>query len=205
MRIKALIMDLDNTIYPVPSIGDRLFKDLFILIEQSGAYKGDLALIKADLMRRPVQWVAKEYQFSEQLTQECLGLLENLTYDGPIEAFADYEYVRKLPCKKYLVTTGFAKMQHSKIDQLGIRGDFEEVVVVDPSVSNLTKKDIFQKILQERHYKPEEVVVIGDDPKSELQAAMELGIEAVQYKHKRGLVENVNTIRSFRELETFLA
>lgn len=205
MRVKALILDLDNTIYPVPSIGPKLFKDLFTLIEQSGAYRGDLALIKADIMRRPMQWVAKEYQFSEQLTQECLDLLENLTYNGPIEAFPDYEYVRKLPCKKYLVTTGFAKMQHSKIDQLGIRDDFDEVVVVDPSVSDLTKKDIFQKILREHHYTPEEVVVIGDDPKSELQAATELGIQAVQYKHHGGLVENVNTISNFRELEPFFA
>lgn len=204
MRIKALILDLDNTIYPVPSIGDRLFKDLFTLIENSGAYKGDLEMIKADIMRRPMQWVAKEYQFSEQLTRECLDLLENLTYDGPIEAFPDYAYVRKLPCKKYLVTTGFAKMQHSKIDGLGIRDDFEEIVVVDPSVSTLTKKDIFQKILRDHHYHPKEVVVIGDDPKSELQAAIELGIEAVQYKHLGGLVENINTISDFRQLEEYL-
>lgn len=204
MRIKAIILDLDNTIYPVPSIGNQLFGPLFNLIEQSGAYKGELALIKSDIMRRPFQWVAKEYSFSPQLTKECLELLRTLCYVGPMEAFPDYEYVRKLPCKKYLVTTGFTKMQQTKIDQLGIRGDFEEVIVVDPDESDLTKKDIFQKILQDYQYKPKEVVVIGDDPKSELQAAEDLGIIAVQYKHHGGMVENINTISNFKELQRFL-
>lgn len=204
MRIKAIILDLDNTIYPVPSIGAQLFGPLFTLIEQSGEYKGELALIKGYIMRRPFQWVAKEYGFSPQLTKESIELLRNLTYTGPIEAFPDYEDVRKLPCKKYLVTTGFTKMQQAKIDGLGIREDFEKVIVVDPDVSNLTKKDVFQKILEDYHYKPNEVVVIGDDPKSELQAAEDLGIIAIQYKHHGGIVENINTISSFRQLEPYL-
>jgi putative hydrolase of the HAD superfamily len=36
MRKKAIILDLDNTIYPVSSIGDKLFKSLLHLISDSG-------------------------------------------------------------------------------------------------------------------------------------------------------------------------
>ena len=36
MSKKAIILDMDNTIYPVHSIGFKLFKVLFDLIEESG-------------------------------------------------------------------------------------------------------------------------------------------------------------------------
>ncbi len=41
MRKKAIIMDFDNTIYLVSSIGEKLFETLFQLIIESGDYKGD--------------------------------------------------------------------------------------------------------------------------------------------------------------------
>lgn len=205
MRIKTLILDLDNTIYPAPSIAHELFKDLFPLIEKSGAYRGDLEVIKSDIMRRPFQWIINEYRFSEELADQCLELLRNLSYNGPIEAFPDYAHVRKLPQQKFLVTTGFAKMQYQKIERLGLQDDFEEIVVIDPDVTSLTKKDVFQQLLRKHHLTPEQVVVVGDDPKSEIAAARELGIEAVVYKPGGGLVENENTIRDFRELVPYLA
>lgn len=205
MRIKALILDLDNTIYPVPSIAKELFKELFPLIKESGAYRGNLEVIKSDIMRRPFQWIINEYGFSEVLAGQCLELLRNLTYNGPIEAFPDYAHVRKLPQQKFLVTTGFAKMQHTKIERLGIQDDFEKIVVIDPDVTSLTKKDVFRELLRDHHFTPKDVVVVGDDPKSEIAAALELGIEAVVYKPGGGLVENLNTIRDFRELEPYLA
>jgi putative hydrolase of the HAD superfamily len=55
MRKKTVILDLDNTIYPVHSIGNELFYTLFKLIEESGEYNGNLQEIKNDIMRRPFQ------------------------------------------------------------------------------------------------------------------------------------------------------
>ena len=45
MTKKALILDLDNTIYPVSAIGEKLFGKLFHLIIESGDYTGDFQLI----------------------------------------------------------------------------------------------------------------------------------------------------------------
>ena len=174
MRKKAIILDLDNTIYPVSSIGDKLFESLFSLIQESGEYQGNFEEIRLRIMRQPFQVVANDFSFSEQLKSDCLALLADLTYEDKMEPFSGYETLKSLPLRKYLVTTGFTKLQHSKIEQLGIGQDFEAIYVVDPSKSELTKKDIFRQLLADNHYQPEEVLVVGDDLHSEIKAAKEL-------------------------------
>lgn len=202
-KIKAIILDLDNTIYPVSSIGDMLFKSLFQLISESGEYIGDLNEIKYEIMRRPFQFVAHDFSFSDSLKSNGLNLLSDLTYDDSMEPFEDYKYVREISCKKYLVTTGFTKMQHSKILQLHIKDDFERIFVIDPVQSNLTKKEIFGKILTDNNYKAEDVLVVGDDLNSEIQAAKDLGIDTVLYDNKSEHtdIENQKTINNFRDLK----
>ena len=81
MRKKAIILDLDNTIYPVSSIGDRLFKSLFSLILENGEYTGEFEQIRFEIMRRPFQYIAEEFSFSESLKADCFKLLADLTYD----------------------------------------------------------------------------------------------------------------------------
>jgi putative hydrolase of the HAD superfamily len=176
---KALIFDLDNTIYPVHAIADHLFEQLFALLdEHAGSLHYDIMLAaKDELKRRPYQLVAHKYNFSEELTSKGLELLQNITYDLPMDAFPEYHDIKTVPLKKFLVTTGFTKLQWSKVDQLGIKADFEEIHIVDPQLSAKTKRDVFADISARYHYTTEEVLVIGDDPESEIRAAHELGID----------------------------
>jgi putative hydrolase of the HAD superfamily len=76
MKKKAIIADLDNTIYLVSSIGDRLFKSLFQLITESGDYKGDYNQLRAEIMRTPFQKVADAFLFGANLKAEGIKLLE---------------------------------------------------------------------------------------------------------------------------------
>lgn len=202
MNKRAIILDLDNTIYPVSSIGDKLFKSLFELIEKSGAYKGDFEKLKAEIMRRPFQYVAKEFEFSEKLFGQSLKLLENLTYDAPMITFDDYKFVRQLKIDKFLVTAGFTKMQESKVHQLGISNDFKAIYIIDPAKTNLVKKDMFLKIMTEQNFRPTELLVTGDDVNSEIKAALEMGIDAVLYD-RAGTANSTNDfqiISRFSEL-----
>ncbi|NEW83148.1 MAG: HAD hydrolase-like protein [Mariniphaga sp.] len=188
--------------YPVSSIGDKLFKSLFQLIVKNGEYTGDFDEIKGEIMRRPFQFVADDFSFSENLKSECLKLFLNLTYDEHMEPFEDYKYVRQLPCIKFLVTTGFTKLQNSKILQLNIENDFLEIFIIDPIQSKLTKKDIFQKLLIDYRLKVHEVLVVGDDLNSEIKAANDIGIDAILYdrESEHAGIENQNTISSFKDL-----
>ena len=176
---RALILDLDNTIYPVSSIADKLFGPLFKLIDEELGEEDSQAAEKAkhELTRRPYQHVADEYGFSEELKAKGTELLRNCTYEEPMQAYAEYNDIRTIPIDKFLVTTGFTKLQMSKVRMLDIAGDFKKVYVVDPDQSGQTKGDIFKKIMQENGYTTEEVLVIGDDPQSEIKFAVELGID----------------------------
>lgn len=174
--IRALIFDLDNTIYPVSSIANDVFKGLFELIARP-EWQLSVEQIngaREEFTRRPYQLVADKFDFSPQLKQAGLELLQDLAYSEPMQVFEDYALLREIQLDKYLVTTGFYKLQMSKVKQLGIEGDFKEVHIVDPDLR--TKQHVFEEILQSHHYGPEEMLVIGDDPESEIKAAAALGI-----------------------------
>jgi len=204
---KAIILDLDNTIYSVPSIGNKLFASLFRLIEESGEYTVDIAVIKDEIMRKPFQLVAAQHRFSEELTKKGIDLLLNLTYEGPIEPFSDYSFTKQLTCDKFLVTTGFLKLQQSKIKGMGIEQDFMEIHIVDPATSHKTKKDVFADIIYRNGYQLAEVLVVGDDLHSEIKAARELGIDTVLYdKFNLHAVDSSQyRITDFKELFKFVS
>jgi putative hydrolase of the HAD superfamily len=181
MNKKAIIIDLDNTIYPVPSIGEKLFAPIFKLIEENGKHAQDMHKIRHDIMRKPFQSVAKTYSFSDDLTKQGITMLKDITYNEPIKTFSDYAFLKQIPADKFLVTTGFMKMQQSKITAMNIENDFRQIYIIDPMVSSKTKKDVFLEIMNDNAYQPSDVLVIGDDAESEIKAAQELGIENVLY------------------------
>lgn len=206
MRKKAIIFDLDNTIYLVSSIGERLFKTLFGMIADSGEYIGSFDALKAEIMRRPFQYVVADFGFSDKLKHECFEHLKNLTYDLPIEPVENYDTTRSIQCTRFLVTTGFTNLQNSKIDQLGIRTDFEKIVIIDPFETAKTKRDIFKELLIRYAFKLEEVLVVGDDLNSEIKAAKELGIECVLYDFRSvySSDEKQTVIRNLSELKQYI-
>ncbi|WP_319227889.1 HAD family hydrolase [Draconibacterium orientale] len=206
MNKSVLIFDLDNTIYPVSSIAEKLFEKLFAVIEKSGEYDGDFEAVKLEIQRTPFQKVAGAFSFSEQLLKDCMEVHINLTYKDPMQYFPDYELVQKLPQTKFLVTSGFSKLQHSKIDNLGIRNDFEEIVILDLQETNDTKKDIFRRLLDKYQLPKEQVLIVGDDINSEIQAGKELGIDTVIYDRleKYTDLNFANKIDNFAGLTKFL-
>jgi putative hydrolase of the HAD superfamily len=206
MNKKIIILDLDNTIYPVSSIGAKLFKNLFTCIEKNGEFTGSFEDIKQEIQRTPFQKVAKDFLFSDKLLDECTNIHANLTYNEPMQTFEDYSELKKLPQKKYLVTSGFTQLQKSKVKQLGIESDFEEIHIIDMQISKQTKKDIFQLIIQENNYTKNEVLIVGDDLKSEIKAGNELGIATVWYDRERKHPDRigVSSISSFTQLKAFL-
>ncbi|RYE20640.1 MAG: HAD family hydrolase [Sphingobacteriales bacterium] len=185
--IRALIIDLDNTIYPVKSISDELFGGLFKLIDDlaEGISKADIAAAKEEVTRRPFQKIADEYGFSDEMKQQAVELLKVLTYDKLMQPYDDYKHIKTLQTDKFLVTTGFIKMQTSKVKMLGVAADFKQVYIVDPETTDKTKRHIFADILKKYNYKNEEVLVVGDDPESEIKEAKAIGLRTVLYDPNR--------------------
>ena len=202
MKKKAIIFDLDNTLYSVDSIGEKLFSVLFKLFEDDGSLNIELKNIKRDIMQKPFQTVAAQYSFSKTLIEKCITHLKMLTYHGNLSAFNDYKHVKKIEADKFLVTTGFTRLQQSKIKSLGIANDFKEIHIVDITNYYTTKKEVFSEILLRHNYNVDDVLVIGDDVESEIKAAQQLGIEAVLYNKKvtKEIKVSIKTISDFSEL-----
>jgi len=195
---KALILDLDNTIYPVSAIQGNLFGEIFRLIDIAEHLSEQVKLdAKDELTRRPYHLVASKYNFGDTLKDKGSDLLKNITYNQPMQPFEEYAHIGSSPLIKFLVTTGFTKLQWSKVKMLDIEKDFAEIHIVDPELSTQTKKDVFADILQRYHLSTDEALVIGDDPESEIKAAIDLGIETFLYDPENKHPDAVVTFKSF--------
>jgi putative hydrolase of the HAD superfamily len=178
---KALIFDLDNTIYPVPPYAEEMFASFMQLLSEYAEQRENVAQIKKQIMRKGFLLVAAEFNFNKELTKRGNKLFQELTYSGPLAPFDDFSLVRKLPHTKFLVTAGYEAFQQSKISALSLQYDFEEIHIVDASKTNRTKKDVFADIISQYRYGLSEILVIGDDLDSEIKAGQELGLDVLVY------------------------
>ena len=203
---QAIIFDLDNTIYPVSAIAGKLFPPLFRLIASSGKHNSELSAIEHDITRKPFQVVARQFGFDESLTRRGIQLLQEMEYHEFIEPFPDFSVVHELPIDKFLVTTGFLKLQQSKVRVMQLENVFKEIHIVDPTSSNQTKKSVFADIAARHRYPYETMLVVGDDLESEIKAAKELGMDAVLYDRTEQQTKDVSVpvISNYHQLMKYL-
>ncbi len=175
----TLIIDLDNTIYPVASTSGVLFKPMFDLIARPEfeLSAGTIEAAKKDIQRTPFHKVAVMHHFPEELARQGSELLRNMEYQGEMEVYDDYSYIKSLPARRFLLTAGYTKLQMSKLACPGITDDFEELFIVDPDLTSETKKEVMQRIIGKYRLRKEDILVIGDDLESEIKGARELGLK----------------------------
>lgn len=184
MNTKALIFDLDDTIYSTRSVVDEMYIELFELL--NGQVDEDIfTRIKEDILTTPFHVIADRYKLPDNLKDKGLKICLEMDFKGQMKTFSDYELTKNNPAERFLVTAGYTKLQKSKIRQLGIEKDFKEIFIPDPYTSDTTKTDVFKHILNVYQYDPNEILVIGDNPETEITAAKELGIPTYLYDSER--------------------
>lgn len=182
--IRAVIFDLDNCLAAADEAGEELFAPAFEAIR--AANKGrlsdaELAAAFADVWRHALDRVADKHHFSEEMYRAGFDAFRRLEVQRPLHGYGDLHALHKLSIPRILVTSGFRRLQESKIAALGIRGLFDEIHVhaIDEAGSP-GKKDTFLEILSRRGWQPREVVVVGDNAESEIAAGNELGMPTLQ-------------------------
>ncbi|MEO8335407.1 MAG: HAD family hydrolase [bacterium] len=101
--------------------------------------------------------------------------------ETPLQGYPDLGALHALAVKLFLVTSGFRRLQESKISALRISALFTEVHVDAIDEENRRgKRGIFAEILAVHQLLPTEVLVVGDNPHSEIEAGNQLGITTVQ-------------------------
>jgi HAD superfamily hydrolase (TIGR01549 family) len=208
--IKTLIFDLDNCVAAANEVGEDLFEPAFEAIRNAnrGTLTAEqLAEAFEECWRHPLDFVAQKFGFSQEMLAAGWKVFAKTTVKTPMYGYGDLAVLRELPFDLYLVTSGFRGLQESKVRALQIVDLFRgiEIDAIDEA-DRKGKQGIFESILKARKLKPEEVIVVGDNPDSEIEAGNRLGMKTVQIL-RPGVPHAENAtyqIRTFDELKTLL-
>jgi putative hydrolase of the HAD superfamily len=180
---KALILDLDDTIFSTKSMDHKLFEPFFNDLIQRLKFSFDSTIIEniiKDLWEIPMDSVIKKFQIPAKIMLDSLKTLNNLDINLEISPFPDYQYLKGTLTPRFLITTGITNLQKAKIKGLKIENDFTEIIINDTIIDSRTKKDLFIELVQKYELIPENTYVVGDNPDSEIAAGNDLNMITIQ-------------------------
>ncbi|MGK7908924.1 MAG: HAD family hydrolase [Synechococcus sp.] len=183
-KIEAIIFDLDNCLASAREVGEELFQPVFDAIRKANdGNVSDDVLTRAfeAVWRHPFDWVSRNYGFSEAMFNEGWRVFMTLEASLPMQGYLDLPVLETLAVKRFLVTSGFLKLQKTKITALSLEAKFDGVYIdaID-APDRVGKRGLFKKILDDNDLLMSQVIVIGDNADSEIKTGNELGIKTVQ-------------------------
>jgi FMN phosphatase YigB (HAD superfamily) len=180
----ALIFDLDNCLAPAKTVGEDLFEPAFQAVRAVNHGKlseAELSAAFAACWIHPLDWVAQRHGFSPEMLAAAWEVFRNMEAPPLLGGYDDLHLLKTLPLPRYLVTSGFRRLQEGKIRALGLAPHFAAIHVdaIDDPVPR-GKEALFRHIRESGGFAADQVVVIGDNPDSEIKAGIALGMITVQ-------------------------
>jgi putative hydrolase of the HAD superfamily len=208
--IKAIIFDLDNCLSAADEPNTALFQPAFDAIARANHGSLSQEVLQqafAEMWRVPFDAVARKYRFAPEMLRAGWEVLRRTEVTTPMSGYGDLGALPELPVQRLLVTSGFRRLQESKVRALGI-GPLFTAVHIDAidEPDHQGKQRIFEAILVERQLRPDEVLIVGDNADSELAAGRRLGMRTVQTLRPGVPVDPATThrIRSLFEIQSVL-
>ena len=125
--------------------------------------------------------VADKYGFTEAMRAAGWQVFRQTEVTEPMYGYGDLAVLKDLPVQRFLVTSGFRRLQESKVRALGFADWFAGIYIDALDEPNRRgKHGIFQDILSAHGLRPDEVLVVGDNPDSEIEAGNRLGMKTIQ-------------------------
>jgi len=202
---QAILFDLDNCICDSREPGEALFAPAFDAIARANAGHLPPERLQAafeECWYSSFDLVAQRYGFTPAMFDAGFEAFARLEVARPLKGYPDLAVLPRLAVDKHLVTSGFQRLQQSKVRALGIADRFASVVIDAVDVPpRRGKRRIFEDILAERGLRAQQVLVVGDNPLSELEAGRALGMTTVQTLRPGVKKAEADVhIRSFEEL-----
>ncbi|HLI92189.1 MAG TPA: YjjG family noncanonical pyrimidine nucleotidase [Puia sp.] len=208
MQYKHLFFDLDHTLWDFEANSRQTLEELY---HSLGLYSRGVADFPA-FHRRYLEhndklWERYRNGFIKvdelRWKRMWLTLLDFKIADEPLARTMDTLFLDALPTRKtlfpytveileyltgknyrlHLITNGFEKTQHSKLQGSGISRFFEQVVTSEGSNSLKPHKEIFDYALRVTGAHPAESIMLGDSIEVDIQGAMNAGIDQVYVNH----------------------
>ena len=185
--IRAVVFDLDNTLYDATTIPDQVLAPAIAAVRRANA--GPDA-IPTDVLEAALQsarrlgflQVAERHGLPASLSAAWREAYRGLLVTTPLQPYPDVlPSLTALGLTKLLLTTGFRRMQESKIAALDIAHLFDAIYIdaLDQG-EGPGKQRLLQDILDRYRSRAPEVLVIGDSPENEIAAGNALGAITVQ-------------------------
>ena len=192
-RIKAIIFDLDDTLYDCS--GTLVLKSRKLAAKiiskavkcsETEALKLQLELEdrlgpKADIFHK----IANQYNLPEDFCEEISNTINTLEVEGAIlfpGTMASIDELKRTGYKLFLVTFGNREIQEKKIKVLDLESAFDEIIITE---NPLGKEKCFKEILAKYGLEPEQVLCVGDKIKDEIEVGKRLGMSTALMKHGR--------------------
>lgn len=133
--------------------------------------------IREDLWSLSLDRIIAKYGLPCDVRERMVAVYRELEAPDCIKAYDDVPVLAMQREKNILVTTGFSRLQQSKIARLGLAQYFSETHIDALDGDNPGKKSIFADVACRRGWT--HVAVVGDGG-AELSAARDLGMVAIQ-------------------------
>lgn len=231
MKYKHLFFDLDHTLWDFDANAKQTLQQLHIDLKlaDKGIHDFDRfhrnylqhneklwakyrnGHIKQDELRIKRMWLTLlDFQVADedlcrQLSELFLQLLPTRTIlfpdtVGVLQYLADKNYVL------HLITNGFEKTQHSKLESCGLKMFFKEIVTSEGSNSLKPQKEIFEYAMDKAGATVSESIMIGDTLDVDILGAMNIGMDQVHVNYNNVLqdIKPTYTITALKELKNFL-
>ena len=159
------------------------------------------------MWRHALDHVARHHRFTEDMLRAGWDAFRTLEVRQPLRGYPDLWAIEALEVKRFLVTTGFRRLQESKVAALGIAALFVEVQIdaIDEAPRR-SKEQRFADIASRHGWQPAQVLVVGDNGESEIAAGNALGMPTVQTL-RPGVAPTANAqwrIKNFAELSKLI-
>ena len=147
-------------------------------------------------------WYSEELaeQFSNNYVE--LGPKQKHLLPGTLEIL-DY---LKQNYRLSIITNGFEEIQHQKVQNSGLTSYFEEIITSEKVGIKKPDRGIFEYALNQFDVTPEEAIMIGDNLNTDIQGALNAGIDAVYFDPENATGESnaTHAISSLLELKNIL-
>ncbi len=192
-RIKAIIFDLDDTLYDCSGTlvlkGKKLAAKIIskaIKCSEAEALKLQLDLEerlgpKVDIALE----IAKLYNLPAGFCDEITNTINSMEIEGAIlfpDTMDSINELKRNGYKLFLVTFGNKEVQEKKINVLGLERAFDEIIITENPQG---KEKCFKEILTQHGFEPKQVLCVGDKIKDEIEVGNRLGMFTALMKHGR--------------------
>ncbi len=177
--IKLIIFDLDNTLFDTyGQLGAKVLENMIKRMKRAGLTDEQAETMRKKYMQTGFRILARQMKLLSRIRKIGMDTYKSMDL-ARIKPFDDIKMIKDLPQEKALVTSGTKEVQMKKVEILGIKKLFNEIVV-DEASSHKNKQKIFEKLMKKHHAKSCEVMVVGDNSESEIRAGSNLGMITVQ-------------------------